>query len=189
MVVGFSDWVGRMPMAALVAVMIMVCIGTFNWSSIRNLRTNPPSSSIVMLATVAVVVATSNLAYGVLVGVLLSGIFFAWKISQRFGIESTRSEDGRTRFYAIHGQVFFASTQQFESAFDFTEPVKTVVIDATNAHFWDVSAVGSLDKVVMRFRRRGVVVSVIGLNEESSSIVSRFGLHGKSDALDLAADH
>lgn len=189
LVVGFSDWVGRIPMAALVAVMIMVSVGTFNWASIKNVRSNPPSSSIVMLATVAVVLATHNLAYGVLVGVLLSGIFFAWKISQIFQVERQRSDDGLTRTYVVHGQVFFASTQAFGDAFDFQERVERVVIDVTHAHLWDVSAVGALDKVVLKFRRQGIEVDVIGLNEASATIVDRLAVHDKVDALDLAPGH
>lgn len=189
LVVGFNDWVGRMPMAALVAVMIMVSIGTFNWTSIKSLRTNPPSSSIVMLATVGVVVWTHNLAYGVLVGVLLSGIFFAWKISQIFRVDAALSEDGRIRTYEIHGQVFFASTQQFSESFDFHERIERVRIDITHAHLWDVSAVSALDRVVLKFRKLGVRVELIGLNEASATIVDRFAVHDKVDDLDLVPLH
>jgi SulP family sulfate permease len=189
LVVGFSDAVGRMPMAALVAVMVMVSIGTFNWASIRSLRTNPPSSSIVMLATVGVVLVTHNLAYGVLVGVLLSGIFFAWKISQVFGVKSESSPDGRARTYFFNGQIFFASVQRFEEAFDFSEDLDRVVIDVTQAHLWDVSGVGALDKVVLKFRRLGVAVDVIGLNAASATIVDRFAIHDKGDGRDLAPGH
>src|SRR5699024_9704246 len=113
MVVGLGDWVGRMPMPALVAVMIMVSIGTFSWRSLIDLRHHPRTSGVVLLSTVGVVVATDNLAYGVLVGVLLSGIFFAWKISQLLEISSEITDDGRNRVYKVSGQVFFASADQF----------------------------------------------------------------------------
>ncbi len=189
LVVGLGDIVGRIPMPALVAVMIMVSIGTFSWASIRNLRTHPRSSSIVMLATVAVVVATHNLAYGVGVGVLLSGIFFAWKISQIFEVASTISDDGRVRTYRVHGQVFFASADAFVDAFDFQEALDRVAIDVTHAHFWDISAVAALDRVVLKFRRDGAAVELIGMNDASSTMVDRLAVHDKVDALDLAPGH
>jgi SulP family sulfate permease len=176
-------------MPALVAVMIMVSIGTFSWASIRNLRTHPRSSSIVMLATVVVVVATHNLAYGVLVGVLLSGIFFAWKISQIFEVTSELSENGRVRTYDVRGQVFYASAEKFEAAFDFSEALENVVIDVSRAHFWDITAVGALDKVVMKFRRAGVAIGVVGYNEASATIVDQLAVHDKTDGFDLAPGH
>jgi SulP family sulfate permease len=189
LVVGLGDTVGRIPMAALVAVMIMVSIGTFSWASIRNLRTHPRSSSIVMLTTVVIVVATHNLAYGVFAGVLLSGIFFAWKISQIFQVISTISADGRERVYAIHGQVFFASADAFVDAFDFQEALDRVIIDVTNAHFWDISAVAALDRVVLKFRREGSEVSLVGMNDASATIVDRLAIHDSVDGLDLAPGH
>lgn len=189
LVVGLGDTVGRIPMAALVAVMIMVSIGTFNWSSFRNLRSHPPSSSIVMLATVIVVVATDNLAIGVVVGVLLSGIFFAWKISQIFRIESVLADDGRMRAYSVHGQVFFASAEKLIDAFDYREALERVVIDVTHAHFWDISAVSALDKVVLKFRREGAKVELVGMNDASSTIVDKLAIYDKTDDLDLVAGH
>jgi SulP family sulfate permease len=139
-----------------------------------------------MLSTVAVVVATSNLALGVLVGVLLSGIFFAWKIGQLFGVASTISDDGRRRVYTVRGQVFFASADQFIAAFDFDEALDEVVIDVSHAHFWDLSAVAALDKVVLRFRRDATAVEIVGMNEASATIVDKLAIHDKPDALDLA---
>ena len=191
LVVGLKDEVGRIPMPALVAVMIMVCIGTFSWSSItiKTLRTHPLSSSIVMLATVIVTVATDNLSLGVGVGVLLSGIFFAWKISQIFQISSELSGDGRLRTYHVHGQVFFASTESFITAFDYHESLERVVIDVTHAHLWDISAVAALDKVVLKLRRNGSVVELVGLNAASATIVDRLAVHDSADALDLAPVH
>jgi sulfate permease, SulP family len=184
-----SDWVSQIPMAALVAVMIMVSIGTFNWASIRNLRTTPMSSSLVMIVTVAVVIVTHNLAQGVLVGVLLSALFFAHKVSRLLDVTSVRSEDGARRVYTVYGQVFFASAGQFASAFDFKEVLEHVTIDLTHAHFWDLSAVGALDKVVLKFRREGAAVELLGLNEASASIVDRLAVHDKPDALELMVKH
>ena len=177
-----DDLVRIIPMAALVAVMIMVSIGTFSWRSIRDLRHNPLPSSIVMLATVITVVATHDLAKGVLVGVLLSGVFFAGKVARLFHVRSESVEDGTARIYHVDGQIFFASTESLVKSFDFEEPVKKVVIDVTEAHLWDISAVGALDDVVLKFRRRGVEVTVRGVNEASARMIDRFALHDKEHA-------
>lgn len=170
--------VGRIPMPALVAVMVMVSIGTFSWNSIPNLRRHPPTSSIVMLVTVAVVVATRDLAQGVLAGVLLSGIFFAGKVRRMFAVERTGEEDGAVQ-YRVSGQIFFASVDRFVRAFT-AEPGRAVAIDVTAAHFWDISAVGALDKVVARLRRDGATVEVTGYNQASADLVDRFALHDRT---------
>ncbi|MFN3462494.1 MAG: SulP family inorganic anion transporter [Terricaulis sp.] len=182
MILVLGDWVRQIPMPALVAVMIMVAIGTFNWSSIKQLRAHPTSSSIVMLATVAVVVTTHDLAQGVLVGVLLSGVFFARKVAKLVHVRSELSEDGLERSYAISGQIFFASAETCAAGFDFKEVLERVRIDVTQAHFWDISAVAALDKVVLKFRREGATVEVIGLNEASATLIDRFAIHDKDDA-------
>ena len=143
MVVFLGDWVGQIPMAALVAVMIMVSIGTFNWASLKGLRDNPRSSSMVMVATVVVTVATHDLAKGVLVGVLLSGFFFAHKVGQILRIKSMTADEGRMRTYEVTGQVFFASAERFINAFDFKEVIEKVRIDVSRAHFWDITAVSA----------------------------------------------
>ena len=189
MVVFAGDWVSRIPMAALVAVMIMVSIGTFNWDSIRNLQSHPKSSSVVMLATVAVTVATHDLAQGVLTGVLLSGFFFAHKVGRILRIDSASCDEGKARRYTIFGQVFFASADSFSQAFDYQEVIDKVYIDVSRAHFWDITAVSSLDKIVIKFRREGTEVEVIGLNEASATMVDRFGVHDKDGADDLLLDH
>ena len=189
LIVGLGDWVKQIPMAALVAIMIMVSIGTFSWSSILNLRSHPRSSSIVMLATVICVVATHNLAIGVLVGVLLSGIFFAWKISQLFRVTSELSADGRSRTYVVEGQLFFASVEDFSAAFDFREALDRVTIDVSRAHIWDISSVSALDMVVLKFRREGAEVVIAGLNEASETIVDKLALHDKPGALDKLMSH
>ncbi len=189
LVVFLGDWVKRIPMAALVAVMIMVSVGTFNWASFRNLREHPRSSSLVMLATVAVTVYTHDLARGVLTGVLLSGFFFAHKIGRILVIEARTADDGHTRHYAIFGQVFFASADRFIDAFDFDAPAQRVRIDLTHAHFWDITAVSALDKVVLKFRRKGVAVEVLGLNEASATLVEKFGVHDKHAADAMLMGH
>lgn len=189
LVVFLGDWVKQIPMAALVAVMIMVSIGTFNWGSFKNLREHPKSSSVVMLATVAVTVYTHDLARGVLTGVLLSGFFFAHKIAQILLIEAQTEDDGETRSYAIYGQVFFASADRFVDAFDFDASPRRVRIDLTHAHFWDITALNALDKVVLKFRRKGAEVEVLGLNEASATLVDRFGVHDKDIADGILMGH
>ncbi|TWI54379.1 SulP family sulfate permease [Pseudomonas duriflava] len=187
LVVFLGDWVSQIPMAALVAVMIMVSIGTFSWDSIRNLSKYPLSTNIVMLVTVAVVVFTHNLAFGVLSGVLLAALFFANKVAFYLQIEPRK--EGDTRIYAVKGQVFFASTTRFTAAFDFKEAASHVVIDLTHAHFWDITAVSALDSIVLKFRREGTLVEVIGLNQASATLVDRFGVHDKPDAPDTLPGH
>ena len=187
LIVALGPLVSRIPMPSLVAVMIMVSIGTFSWKSIKNLRSHPWQSSVVMVVTVVVVVWTHDLAEGVFAGVLLSGLFFASKVMKLFMVESELSSDGRTRTYKVTGQVFFASTERFAEAFDFKEVVDRVVIDVSASHFWDISAVGGLDKAILRFRREGTAVEVKGLNEASATMVDRFGTHDKPGAGDKPA--
>ena len=189
MVVFLDEWVARIPMAALVAVMIMVSIGTFSWSSVSNLRKHPKGSSIVMVATVIVVVMTHDLAQGVLVGVLLSALFFARKVGDILYVGSSLSEDGNHRTYQIIGQVFFTSAEQFVSGFDFKEAIDNVTIDLHRAHFWDITAISALDKVVIKFRREGTDVEITGLNEASATLVDRFAVHDKPDAVERLMGH
>ena len=189
MVVFLGDWLKQIPMAALVAVMIMVSIGTFSWDSLRNLKKHPLSTNIVMVVTVVVVVATHNLAFGVLAGVLLAAMFFANKVGHYMAISSSLDETSEHRLYAVTGQVFFSSADKFVAAFDFKEALDKVTIDLNRAHFWDITAVAALDKVVIKFRREGTEVEVLGLNEASATIVDRFGVHDKPDAIDQLMGH
>jgi SulP family sulfate permease len=174
-----GPWVGRIPMPALVAVMIMVSIGTFSWNSIPNLRRHPPASSVVMVATVVVVVATRDLSLGVLTGVLLSGIFFAGKVRRMFAVERSTGEDGRSVVYQVSGEIFFASVDRFTRAFQ-AEAGRPVTIDVSAAHFWDISGVGALDKIIARLRRDGSEVEVIGYNKASADLIDRFAMHDKT---------
>ncbi|MCG6115663.1 MAG: SulP family inorganic anion transporter [Mesorhizobium sp.] len=189
MILVIGDLVSQIPMAALVAIMIMVSIGTFSWSSIKNLKDHPLSSSIVMLATVAGVIITHNLAIGVLIGVLLSGIFFAWKIAQLFRSSSSLSVDGRQRTYVVEGQLFFASAEDFMAGFDFKEVLEKVTIDVSRAHIWDISSVAALDMAILKFRRDGAEVEIVGLNEASETIVDRLAVHDKPGALEKLMGH
>lgn len=182
LIVVLGPLVARIPMAALVAVMIMVSIGTFSWRSIRDIRHHPWQSSVVMVVTVVVVVWTHDLAQGVLAGVILSGLFFASKVKRLFTVESELSADGATRTYRVEGQVFFASSDSFVSAFDYREVTDCVVIDVGRAHFWDISAVGTLDKAILKFRREGTAVEVVGLNPASAAMIERYAVHDKPGA-------
>jgi len=184
MVVFLSDLLSIIPMAALVAVMIMVSIGTFDWGSIKKLKTLPISTNVVMVATVVVVVWTHNLALGVFVGVLLASLFFANKISHFMYNETYYDEATDTRTYKIVGQVFFNSADKFVEFFDFKEVVENIMIDLSRAHFWDISAVYALDKVVIKLRREGANVTLIGQNQASSTIIDRFGIHDKPEEIE-----
>ncbi len=183
LIVGLGDLVAIIPMPALVAIMIMVSVGTFDWGSLRSLITYPRRSSVVMLTVVVLVVWTHNLAIGVFFGVLLSGLFFASKIAQIFRV-TTALENG-TRRYLVEGQVFFASADKFASAFDVKERPARVVIDVSGAHIWDLTGVGALDKVVLKFRKAGVPVEVLGMNEASATIVDKLTIQNRPDALQL----
>lgn len=184
-----GDWVGRIPMAALVAVMIMVSIGTFSWASLKNMKTYPKSSSLVMCVTVAVVVLTHDLAIGVFVGVLMSALFFASKVAQLMRVDSQLSEDKRHRTYTVYGQIFFASAESLVSGFNFKEVVEKVTVDVSQAHFWDLSAVGAIDKIILKFRRGGTEVEMIGINTANVTIMDRLAIHDKPDALELMMKH
>ena len=178
LIVALGRWVAQIPMPALVAVMIFVSISTFRWKSFAETLHHPWPSNVVMIATVAMVVATHDLSIGVLTGVLLSGIFFAWKVRELLTIDS--DVEGATRRYHIEGQIFFASVDRLYEAMEFNEAgVETVVIDVHDAHFWDISATGMLDKIVLRLRGEGKTVELIGLNEASATLVDKYGEHQK----------
>ena len=184
LVVFLSDILKIVPMAALVAVMIMVSIGTFNWTSLIELKTNPKSASIVMISTVVVVVWTHNLAFGVFTGILIGALFMAQRLSQFMYIESDYDEATDTRSYNVVGQIFFNSSDKFINLFDYKEAIDKVVIDVHRAHFWDITAVAALDKVVIKLRREGADVSIIGLNEASETLLDKFAVHDKPEEIE-----
>ena len=177
-----GPYVGQVPMPALVAVMIMVSIGTFSWNSIPNLRRHPAPSSVVMVSTVAVVVWTHDLALGVLVGVLLSGIFFANKVRGLFTVERERRP--HSAVYRVEGEIFFASVDKFVAQLgpesQYEDAAHHVVIDVSKAHFWDISAIGALEKVIERMRRNGRHTRVVGLNTASADLFDRFALEDRT---------
>jgi len=189
MILVLDDIVRQIPMAALVAVMIMVSIGTFSWSSIKNLKIHNRTSSVVMISTVVATVYSHNLAIGVGVGVLLSALFFAYKVSRLVEIRSELSDSKQERVYTVYGQLFFVSASQFGDAFDFKEVLEKVVIDVTHAHLWDLSSVNALDRVVLKFRREGTEVELRGMNEASKTLVLRIAEYDKPGAMDKLGAH
>jgi SulP family sulfate permease len=189
LVMFLAPWVRKIPMAALVAVMIMVSFSTFNWASLAKLRTHPRSSSAVMLTTVVVVLATHNLAIGVLTGVLLSALFFAAKVRNVLQVDSTLDAVTGTRRYMVRGQVFFASSESLVGEFDFKEPIAAVHLDLSHAHFWDITAIEALDRIVHKFRRNGIAVETSGLNRASVTMVEKFATHDKANARQAEPSH
>ena len=173
LVVFLKDWLAYIPMAALVAIMIMVSFTTFNWDSVRNFRKHPKQSNIVMLAVVIIVLATHNLALGVFVGVLLSALFLVNKLESEVKVSSVLINQS-TRHYTISGQSFFSSSDKFFQFFDFKENISKVEIDLTHAHIWDITSVNMLNTVVQKFKDQNIQVTVVGLNEASSTLVDQY---------------
>jgi SulP family sulfate permease len=175
LVVALGDLVALIPMAALVAVMILVAVSTFDWHSVApaTLRRMPRSETTVMVVTVAVVVATHNLAYGVGAGVLVAMVLFARRVAHLVEVTSVTDPDGSEVIYSVHGQVFFASSNDLVYQFDYAGDPDKVVIDLSRAHVWDASSVAALDAVTTKYARRGKSVEIVGLNEPSASIHGR----------------
>ena len=170
------------PMGALVAVMFMVSINTFDWKSLSNMLVHPKGETIVMLATVITVLVTHNLAWGVLVGVLLSCLFFARKIAKLITVDTLLDETGTRRTYRIIGELFFVSTEEVLNQFNFDEDLEHVDLDLTHAHLWDATAVEAIDKIVLNFRARGAKVDIRGLNEESANLLEKLAIHDEPGA-------
>ncbi len=184
-----QDQVARIPMAALVAVMIMVSIGTFDWKSVLNLRSTPPQSSIVMVATTVTVVLTHDLSKGVVLGVVLSAIFFMRKVGKTIVVEEIPTpEDGRLQ-YRVSGNLFFASADLFAASFEHHGHPTRVEIDLSDAHLWDLTGVAAVDKVVFRYRRQGAEVHVTGMNAAARTLVERVGKFEKMHLPAGAAAH
>ena len=179
-----QDWVKQMPMAALVAVMIMVSIGTFSWSSFKNMARIPRTETVVMLTTMFVIIFTRNFALGVATGIVMSTVFFSRKIAQLVFVDKVLTDDGTHRIYKVAGQIFFLSKEEFLKSFDFGDAAERVTIDLTQAHLWDQGAVETVDKVVNKFRRAGAEVEVIGLNEASGTLFSRLTDSKKSAVIE-----
>ncbi|MCZ2811088.1 SulP family inorganic anion transporter [Modestobacter sp. VKM Ac-2979] len=173
LVVALGDIVAIIPMAALVAVMIFVSIATFDWHSLRTIHRMPRSETVVMLSTVAVTLATHNLAIGVGVGVLVACVLFARRVAHLVEVTSTTSPDGTTRFYAVHGALFFASSNDLYQQFDYADDPADVVIDLSGAQVWDASTVATLDAITHKYETRGKTVQIVGLSEHSADRYER----------------
>lgn len=183
-----NDFLVQIPMAALVGVMIMVSIGTFDWGSVKSLHKTPITDTIVMIATVLTVLMTHDLSKGVLVGIILSAIFFASKIS-KVKVTTLASEHSHKKYYRVSGQLFFASVTDFVECFNYNEDVKEVNIDLTEAHLWDDSAVGAIDKIVIKYHQNGIKVNLVGLNKESNKLIDRLAVHNKPGGLEKVVGH
>lgn len=173
LVVFLKDWLAYIPMAALVAIMIMVAFTTFQWGAIKQFSKHPLEFNTVMIAVIIVVLATHNLALGVFVGVLLSALFFINKLERTVHVY-TYLNAANSRSYVISGQIFFSSTEKFYQFFDFKEELEHVELDLTHAHIWDVTSVNMLNNVIQKFKAQNIDVTVIGLNEASSTLIDRF---------------
>ncbi|GED20848.1 MULTISPECIES: SulP family inorganic anion transporter [Bacillales] len=178
LIIVLGDLVIQIPMPVLVGIMIMVSIGTFDWSSFTYLRRAPKTDSIVMLVTVGIVVATNDLSKGVIAGVILSAIFFVAKIS-KLKVKS-KHQDNKV-IYEVEGQLFFASTEDFLKSFDFNLENKNIIIDFSDSHIWDDSAVGAVDKAVIKFQEKDNKVTIIGLDTSSREIFHKLAVNNNVD--------
>ena len=170
LVVGLGDVVARIPMAALVAVMIMVSVGTMDWHSVhpRTLRQMPLSATTIMLTTVVVTVTTHNLAYGVISGVAVAMTFFARRVAHFTEIVDIAHPDEKTRVYTVKGVLFFASSNDLYTQFDYVNDQQNIIIDLSQAQIYDSSTVAALDAIVLKYHNKGKHVEIVRLNEASA---------------------
>jgi high affinity sulfate transporter 1 len=188
LIVVLKGFLIQIPLAALVAVMFMVSIGTFDWASLKTLRRVPLTDTIVMAVTVLTVIQTHDLSKGVLAGIVLSAIFFAAKIS-KVKVTSLSAKGSHKKIYHVSGQLFFASVSEFVKSFDYRENVTEIDLDLSNAHLWDDSAVAAIDKVVIKYHQNGIKVNLKGLNTESNKLVDKLAVHNKPGGLNKAVGH
>ena len=174
-----GDLVVQIPMPVLVGIMIMVCIGTFDWSSFSYLKKAPKTDAFVMLVTVVIVVATHDLSKGVIAGVIVSALCFAAQISK---VHVSKHQEKEETIFKVNGQLFFAATHSFVEAFDFTLENTKIVIDCSGAHVWDHSAVDAIDKVVLKYKEKKNEVTLKGLNPSSKGLVDKLAIHDKPGA-------
>lgn len=185
-VIVLNKFVAQIPVVALGSVMVVVASSTFNWGSIKKISKTPINDTIVMITTVIVVLLTHNLAYGVIVGIILSALFFSSKISE---ISVKKIEQDGKVVYVGEGQLFFASTSKFINSFDYTENLNSVDIDCSNIKIWDESAVDAIDKVVIKFHRNGVTANLIDMNEDCVALVDKIAIHNKKGGLESGIGH
>jgi len=178
LIIALNKLVIQIPLAALVAVMIMVSIGTFDWNSLKKIFVLPKSDSFVMIVTVIVVVLTDNLAIGVLLGTVLSAIFFAVKIS-KIKVNAVVDMETNQKVYKVKGQLFFASATDFTEQFDFNDEFDFIEIDLSKAHIWDESGVGAVDKVMIKYKKNGANIKIVGLNDHSTNMIDKLAIFNK----------
>jgi len=178
LIIVLGDLVVQIPMPVLVGIMIMVSIGTFDWGSFTYLKKAPRTDAIVMVATVSIVVITHDLSKGVLAGVLLSAIFFVANIS-KLKVEKALTREGV--HYKVQGQLFFASVEDFIAGIDLTERESTIYLDFSESHVWDDSAVGAIDKIILKLRQNQNEVILIGLNASSKKIVEKLAIYNQEN--------
>ncbi len=183
LIIVLNEFVVKIPLAALVAVMIMVSISTFDWNSLKTMNCVPKLDNVVMLATVGTVIFTHNLAIGVFTGVILSCMFFVSKIA-KIKVEYTINDSHGESMYKVHGQLFFASAKHFMKSFNYDENAKLVYIDFSNSHIWDHSAVNAIDNVVLKYHKRGIKVCIIGANTDSLNIIDKVAVFNKPGGLE-----
>ncbi|WP_367114813.1 SulP family inorganic anion transporter [Clostridium sp.] len=188
LIIVLNSFVVQIPLAALVAVMIMVSISTFDWNSLKTMNKVPKLDTAVMLVTVGTVIFTHNLAIGVFVGVVLSCMFFVSKIA-KINIEYTIDRKNGESVYKVHGQLFFASAKHFVNEFRYDKNKKTVHIDFSNSHIWDHSAVNAIDKVILKYHKMGIKVHIVGANTDSMSILDQVAIFNKPGGLDREMGH
>lgn len=179
LIIVLGDLVVQIPMPVLAGIMIMVSIGTFDWSSFTYIRKAPKTDAAVMLVTVGIVVATHDLSKGVIAGVMLSAIFFVAKISH---LKVKEKQENKRTTFTVQGQLFFASVDSFIDAFDFNVKNKDIIIDFSDAHIWDDSAVGAVDKVVLKYKENHNAVTIKGLNSSSKKIVDKLAIYKSANA-------
>ena len=185
-VIVLNKFVVQIPVVALGSVMVVVSITTFNGGSIKRIAKVPKTDTFVMISTVIVVVLTHNLAYGVILGIILSALFFASKISE---IKVKKIKEDTKTTYIANGQLFFVSTLKFIDSFDFTEKIQCVNIDLSKVKIWDESAVDAIDKVVIKFHKNGVKANLIGMSNQCLELVDRMAVHNKPGVLESAGSH
>lgn len=179
LIIVLGELVVQIPMPVLVGIMIMVSIGTFDWSSFTYLKKAPLTDSIVMVTTVLIVVFTHDLSKGVIAGVILSAIFFVAKISQ---VTVTKTVVNEASHFKVEGQLFFASVESFLEAFDFTVSNEKIIIDFSNTHVWDDSGVGAIDRVVLKYYENKNEVKIVGLNATSQQLVDKLAIYNNDNA-------
>lgn len=188
-ILALGRWVEQIPMAALVAVMIMVSFGTFNWSSVTQIQKIPRTETAAMVTTVLITILSHNLAIGVVAGIALSTVFFSGKLAEVVFVDTSLTSNESHRTYSIRGQIFFVAIDDLLEKFDFYEELEKVTLDFSQAHIWDQAAVGAIDQIVIKFRRVGADVELVGLNEASAALIDNLAVHNNPDALEKIAGH